>query len=101
MSSTGLLVRLRGEIDVSLRDEAARALAQVRDAREPVTLDLAQVRLLGAPGLALLVQCEEACSQRGLPCVLQNVPPQAARVLAALELADLLRGAEARKSVLS
>ncbi|UZN03947.1 STAS domain-containing protein [Cellulomonas sp. S1-8] len=84
------LVRLRGEIDISLRDQASSALPRLLDPRLPVEVDLAEVRLLSATGLSFLVQCKDACTRAGLSCVLRGVPAHVAVVLAAAELTAYL-----------
>lgn len=87
-----VVVRLCGEIDVNLRDQASAALAQVVLGELPVVIDLADVRLVGATGVAFLLQCRRACDQVGLACTLRAVPPRIARVLASLDLDALARG---------
>ena len=89
-----VVVRLRGEIDVNLRDQASAALAQVVLGELPAVIDLADARLIGATGVAFLLQCRRACDQVGLSCTLRAVPPRIARVLASLDL-DALPLAEA------
>jgi anti-sigma B factor antagonist len=84
------VVRLSGEIDVALRDEASAALAQVAVARGSVVLDLTDARLVGATGLAFVVQCRRACTESGVPFEVRHVPPAVARVFAALDLAGEL-----------
>lgn len=84
------VVRLRGEIDVNLRPQALDALSHVRAAGLPVVVDLSDVRLLGAPGLALLAQCRRVCARDGLPCEVRHVPDHVARLVATLGMEDLL-----------
>ena len=85
------VVRLAGEIDLSLQDDASRALARVALGGLPVTLDLSQVTLLGATGIAFLVQCERLCRESGTRCVLLGLPSQVRLVLGGLGLDTVLR----------
>lgn len=89
-----LVVRLVGEIDVSLQEQADAALALVVDLRLPVVIDLADAALVGATGLTFLVRCERACRDVGVRCVVQHVTPNVARVLTALGLDAVLRRVE-------
>ncbi|MBO3089892.1 STAS domain-containing protein [Cellulomonas dongxiuzhuiae] len=95
------LVRLAGEVDVLLRDQADAALAQVVALGLPVVIDLAEARLVGATALTFLVRCEDACSDAGLPYVVQHVTPHVARVLGALGLDAVLRHVEGLSTVSS
>jgi len=51
------VVRLAGEIDASLREEASRALAELLTRRTAVVVDLGQVRFIDSTGIAFLLQC--------------------------------------------
>lgn len=84
--ATSVVLRLQGEIDVTVHDEADRALDEALAAGLPVVLDLSGVTLIGATGLALLLQCARACEQAGLPCSVSDMPPVVVRVLVALGL---------------
>ena len=85
------VVRLTGEIDLTLQDEASRALARIALGGLPVTLDLSQVSLLGATGIAFLVQCERLCRESGAGCVVLGLPQQVRLVLGGLGLDTVLR----------
>ena len=85
------VVRLAGEIDLSLQDEASRALARVALGGLPVTLDLSQLTLLGATGIAFLVQCERLCRESGARCVLLGLPSPVRLVLGGLGLDTVLQ----------
>ena len=87
-----VVLRLQGEIDVTLRDAADRALDEALAARLPVVLDLSEVTLIGATGLGLLLQCARACEQAGQPCSVSDMPPAVVRVLVALGLDAVLAG---------
>jgi len=81
-------VRLTGEIDAALREDASRAMRRVVSGDEPVVVDLAEVTFIDSSGVAFLVQCSMACEQLRLPCELRNVPEQASQVLTVLGLSD-------------
>lgn len=85
-----VVLRLEGEIDVNLRDEASRALSEALAPGLPVVLDLSGVTLIGATGLGFLLQCAHACQEAGLPCSVSDVPPTVVRVLVALGLDSFL-----------
>jgi len=85
------VVRLAGEIDVSLQDEAGRVLARIALGGLPVTLDLSQVSLLGATGIGFLVQCERLCRESGAGCVVLGLPSQVRVVLGGLGLNTVLQ----------
>lgn len=87
-----VVLRLQGEIDVTLRDEADRALDEALAAGLPVVLDLSEVSLIGATGLGLLLQCARACEQAGQPCSISDMPPAVVRVIVALGLDAVLAG---------
>lgn len=87
---THVVVRLSGEIDVSLRDQAGAALATVASAGLPVVLDLADALFVGATGLVFVVRCRRVCAEAGQPFVVRDVPLAVARVFAALGLQDAL-----------
>lgn len=84
------VVRLAGEIDASLREEASRALAELLTRRTAVVVDLGQVRFIDSTGIAFLLQCQHACQEVGLGLALRDLPDQAARTLDALGLLDHL-----------
>lgn len=86
------VVRLCGEIDVSLRDQAGAALTLLASARGTVVLDLTDARFVGATGVAFVVQCRRVCADAGLPFVVRRVPPALARLFAALGLDEVLDG---------
>ena len=85
------VVRLAGEIDISLQDEVSRALARIALGGLPVTLDLSRVSLLGTTGIAFLVQCERLCRESGAGCVVLGLPQQVRLVLGGLGLDTVLR----------
>ncbi|MBO0921851.1 STAS domain-containing protein [Cellulomonas sp. zg-ZUI222] len=99
--STAVVVHLSGEIDISLRDEARDALAEIAEAGLPVVVDLAEVRLLGAPGIAFLLQCERICAETGVEYGVRDVPAVVARLLDVLGLGSVLHRDGSRMSMSS
>lgn len=67
-------VVLAGEIDASLREESARALAVAVAAGLPVGLNLRAVRFMDSSGIGFLLRYMRVCAQQGLPCTLLEVP---------------------------
>lgn len=86
------VVRLRGEVDASLRDEASRALAVALTDGVPVVLDLGAVTFIDSTGLAFLIQCRRACAQTGQDCTLTDVPDSTRYLLGLLGLDELVGG---------
>ena len=85
-----VVVRLRGEIDITLRPQAERALDIALGSGLPVVVVLTEVRLVGATGVAFLVQCARVCAREQVPCTLRGVPASVRRVLVALDLQSVL-----------
>lgn len=83
-------VRLSGEIDAMVRNQAAEAVERVVDGRLPVVLDLGRVRFLDSTGVTFLLRLREVSVRAGLTCELEDVPDRVATVLAVLGLADVL-----------
>ncbi len=83
-------VRLVGEIDVTVRDQSRRAVADVVARGLPVVLDMSGVRFIDSSGVAFLLQCHRTCTSAGLDCRLRDVPRQAEVVLRVLGLDTVL-----------
>ncbi|GGC01997.1 STAS domain-containing protein [Cellulomonas carbonis] len=79
-----LLVRLRGEIDAGLREQASRAMVECMQRDLPVVADLAAVTFIDSSGLAFLLQLHKVGLEEGRPLVLRD--PQAN----VLELLDMI-----------
>lgn len=90
------LVRLVGEIDVALRDQAGAAMAFVVGQNRPVVIDVSQVGFIDSSGLAFLVQLHKMCLESDLPHVLRDPTPNLLDLLDMLGLAghfEILRSA--------
>lgn len=90
---TATVVRLAGEIDVTMRDPAGEALSTALGASRPVVVDMQDVTFMDSTGVAFLIQCHRACTEADLPFRLQHVPEPARQVLGMLGLDRILPGA--------
>ena len=70
----GSLVRLWGEIDESLRDQASLAMAYVMTRPGGVVIDTAQVEFLDSSGLAFILQLLRSGAEEGTSVVLRDPP---------------------------
>ncbi|MDM7831481.1 STAS domain-containing protein [Cellulomonas edaphi] len=86
-----LLVRLRGDIDFALRDEADRALEALGAVADlPVEVDLGAVTFIDGAGIGFLLQCSGMCRQAGIDFGLRDVPGPAAALIGVLGLQTAL-----------
>ncbi|MDT0166311.1 STAS domain-containing protein [Actinotalea sp. AC32] len=79
-----LLVRLRGEIDAGLREQASHAMVECMQRDLPVVADLAAVTFIDSSGLAFLLQLHKVGLEEGRPLVLRDPQPNV------LELLDMI-----------
>ena len=84
------VVRLSGEIDGALRDQASTAMARALTAGMPVVLDASGTRFVDSRGVAFLIQCARACEQVGLTVTLRDPPAQVRGVIAYLGAEEIL-----------
>lgn len=92
-SPGAFVVRLTGEIDGALRDQASAALSRVLTQEAPVVLDTADVRFIDSAGVAFLMQCAASARDLGLPVSLPTPARCVADVLAALGVQELFGSA--------
>ena len=85
-TSGQVLIRLRGEVDLSWTQDVRRAVLAAFDAGKPVGIDLSAVDYIDSSGIAALVEGLQKARAQGLGFAL--VAPSAA-VRAVLELARL------------
>lgn len=78
----GVLVHLRGDVDVDLRAAASRAMVAVLACDGSVTVDASQVRFIDSSGLAFLLQLHGIAADAGRPLTLRD-PSGAVRGLLA------------------
>jgi len=69
-------LRLTGEIDESNVDQVAAALAEHRDGRRPLHLDVSEVTFCDVSGMRAVVS-----SARERPIVLHGIPAQLEKIL--------------------
>ncbi len=60
------VVRLRGDVDATLREEASVAMGQVLGASSPVLCDATDLRFIDSTGVAFLLQLRMATREAGL-----------------------------------
>lgn len=82
------VVRLWGEIDVALRDEASAAMASALQRNLPVVIDTREVSFIDSTGIAFLVQFYNIGSAEGLAVSLPDAPERVTSVLEMLGLAE-------------
>lgn len=87
---TTTFVRMHGEIDPAVREEAGRAMGQALIAGLPVVVDLSKVTFIDSSGMAFLVQLHRACHSAELSCVLHAVPDNVREVLTLVGLDQVL-----------
>lgn len=70
-----LLVRLRGEVDAGLREQASQAMVVCMQRDVPVVADVAAVTFIDSSGLAFLLQLHRVGIDEGRPLVLRDPRP--------------------------
>ena len=88
----GVLLRLRGELDIVTTPVFADALSE---ANREVVVDFAGVTFLDASGLGALARASERAEQHGDGVIVINAGPLARRMFELTELDYLLSGSEA------
>jgi anti-sigma B factor antagonist len=84
-----ILVRLRGEIDATQRDEASHAMVAVLGADGPVTIDTSAVTFIDSSGLAFLLQLHGVLTEASRPVILRDPSGSVLDVLALVGLDTL------------
>ena len=70
----GTLVRLWGEVDEGLREQASRAMAHAMARPGGVVIDTSEVELIDSSGLAFILQLFRSGAEEGTPVVLRDPP---------------------------
>lgn len=83
-------VKMWGEIDVALREEAGAALASALDHDKPVVIDTTDVTFMDSTGIAFLVQFYTIGAQEGLNVKLRRPPAAVSDVLQMLGIEEML-----------
>jgi anti-anti-sigma factor len=68
------LVRMWGEVDAGLREQASRAMVQCLQRATPVTVDAGGLTFLDSSGLAFVLQLHQVGQEDGQPLVLRDAP---------------------------
>lgn len=66
------LVRLWGEVDVALREDASASMAQALTSTDPIVVDATGVTFIDSSGLAFVLQLHLAASETGQPLTLRD-----------------------------
>lgn len=90
-SATTTVVRLTGDIDADVREDASRALAAALTGGRPVVVDTSALTFIDSSGIAFLIQCARSCAQVDLPFSLPDPPAHLATLIDVLGLATVLR----------
>jgi anti-sigma B factor antagonist len=90
------LVRLRGEIDASLRYAASEAMVAVLAAEGPVVIDTSAVTFIDSSGMAFLLQVHGVATDAGRPVDLRDPSGVVVDLLALVGLDSLFRPEEPR-----
>ena len=86
----GVVVTLRGELDLASAPDLQRQLQALLDRPvERLTLDLAGLTFLDSSGLGALYRTRQAAAQDGVPLRLQAVPDHVVQVLRVTSMASL------------
>jgi anti-anti-sigma factor len=88
----GPVLVLVGRLDVATVADVREALQRAIDGGEgPLVVDLAQVEVMDATGLGVLVGAHRRAGRCGRTLVLRHVPPRLSRLLTATRLHRILR----------
>lgn len=68
------LVRMWGEVDAGLREQASRATVQCLQRPAPVTVDAGGLTFIDSSGLAFVLQLHKVGQEDGKPLVLRDAP---------------------------
>ncbi|WP_199422536.1 STAS domain-containing protein [Actinotalea solisilvae] len=82
------VVRLWGDVDASLRDQASDVMAQVVLRSGPVVIGAADVGFLDSTGLAFVLQLVKAGEEEGRAVVLEDPPAHLTDLVAMVGMTD-------------
>lgn len=80
------VVRLWGDVDASLREQASRAMLALVDRGGPYVVDVSEVTFLDSSGIAFVLQVHRMATDQGSTAVLRDPP---ALVIEMLDLIGL------------
>lgn len=67
-------VRLRGDIDASLRDQASAAMVELVQRGGPYVVDVAEVTFIDSSGIAFILQLHRLAKEEGSTAILRDPP---------------------------
>ena len=70
----GSLIRLWGDVDASLRDQASAAMAEVLQRGGPYVIDVSEVSFIDSSGLAFILQLHRVAADEDTHVVLRDPP---------------------------
>jgi anti-sigma B factor antagonist len=90
-ADAALILRLSGEIDVSVQEHLLAVFEEALLGRPPaIVVDLAALRFLDCSGIRALLRAERDAAADGCILTVRNPQPVVERVLRILRVADLL-----------
>jgi anti-anti-sigma factor len=85
-----VLLTVRGELDLASADEVANRLDDLRDAGEPVLLDLDELDFMDSSGLRMVLNAAEASNATGWQFTLTAGPEQVQRLFESTRVTERL-----------
>ncbi|ACQ78563.1 anti-sigma-factor antagonist [Beutenbergia cavernae DSM 12333] len=87
----GVVIRIWGEVDAALRDDASAAMAAVLADPGPVVIDARDVTFIDSTGLAFILQLHKHGSEESREVVLRDPAPRLTELLELAAVGDLVR----------
>ncbi|MBT0995561.1 STAS domain-containing protein [Cellulomonas sp. DKR-3] len=88
------VVRLVGEIDVALREQASLSMATALTGVDPIVVDSTDARFVDSSGIAFVMQMKRAADEAGLDLSLRDPHRVLRDVLEIIGASGLLRDAD-------
>lgn len=85
------LVRMWGEVDAALRDQASLAMVECLRRARPVTVDAGGLTFIDSSGLAFVLQLHKVGRDDGMPLVLRDAPGLLLELLEMIGMAGAIR----------
>lgn len=89
------VVRLDGEIDAALRDQASETMALALAADRPVLVDASKATFIDSSGIAFVMQLHHAADEAGIDVALRDPRRVLRTVLEMIGYSDRMRDADA------
>jgi anti-sigma B factor antagonist len=91
--TAGVLLKLKGDVDMNTSSDVRNALAAVFKQSPPsmkaILIDLSQVRYMDSSGIATLVECMQNCMKKGARLRLCDLSPSVRDVFELARLASI------------